>query len=398
MKGIIFNLYKMSLKSPYFTPRVTRSTTTRKKKTNAMPVVQQEMHQMLPDDHHHVTKSQLETLPKRIRKRMHLKVEATSETLIEFESKTGKKPKLYNYKTSQKIKMEPMLPENEMVASTGISSASNANQVTRITVTELPQTRVKHEKCKQWHPANWQQQLANMREMRKNRDAPVDSMGAEALPDKFAPPEVFRYQVLVSLMLSSQTKDGVTAAAMRRLKVHGLTIDNIIQTPDKRLGELIYPVGFWKKKIMYIKDTAMVLKEEYNTDIPSSVEQLCKLPGVGPKMAYLVMHIAWGQTVGIGVDTHVHRISNRLGWVSKPTTRPEATRKALEDWLPREMWDDVNLLMVGFGQQTCCPVNPKCATCLNRDICPYGKKQCKVIKSENNGSFFDDDASPRQME
>jgi endonuclease-3 len=79
----------------------------------------------------------------------------------------------------------------------------------------------------------------------------------------------------------------------------------------------------------------------------------------------------------LGVDTHVHRISNRLGWVPKPTKTPEATRLALESWLPTEMWDEVNNLMVGFGQQLCKPVNPLCSTCLNRTLCPFGHAKCR---------------------
>ena len=89
----------------------------------------------------------------------------------------------------------------------------------------------------------------------------------------------------------------------------------------------------FQKKVEFIKKTSKILQEEYHGDIPDSVAALCKLPGVGPKMAYLVMKCAWNQVIGIGVDTHVHRICNRLGWVK--TKQPEETRKALEDWLPR---------------------------------------------------------------
>ena len=85
----------------------------------------------------------------------------------------------------------------------------------------------------------------------------------------------------------------------------------------------------------YIKRTSKILQEEYKGDIPDSVEKLCKLPGVGPKMAYLVMKCAWNQVIGIGVDTHVHRIANRLNWLRKSTKQPEDTRKELENWLPR---------------------------------------------------------------
>ncbi|XP_050824728.1 endonuclease III-like protein 1 isoform X1 [Gopherus flavomarginatus] len=221
-----------------------------------------------------------------------------------------------------------------------------------------------------WEPGNWRQQLENIREMRRNKDAPVDQMGAEKCFDSSAPPEVMRYQVLLSLMLSSQTKDQVTSAAMLRLREHGLTVDNVLQTDDVTLGQLIYPVGFWKNKVKYIKQTTAILKQQYGSDIPSTVKELVKLPGVGPKMAHLVMDIAWKNVTGIGVDTHVHRVSNRLKWVKKETKTPEETRVALEDWLPRDLWSEINWLLVGFGQQICQPVNPRCRECLNRHICP----------------------------
>lgn len=90
-----------------------------------------------------------------------------------------------------------------------------------------------------------------------------------------------------------------------------------------------------QKKADYIKDASKICAEKYNGDIPPTVEELVKLPGVGPKMAHITMNVAWGQVTGIGVDTHVHRISNRLGWVKKPTKVPEETRLAVESWLPR---------------------------------------------------------------
>jgi endonuclease-3 len=91
------------------------------------------------------------------------------------------------------------------------------------------------------------------------------------------------------------------------------------------------------------------------------------LPGIGPKMAHLTMQCAWHKTVGIGVDTHVHRISNRLGWVK--TKNPEETRKDLEDWLPPSHWREINALLVGFGQICCLPVKPSCTTCPVKDSC-----------------------------
>ncbi|XP_070187263.1 endonuclease III-like protein 1 isoform X2 [Littorina saxatilis] len=187
-----------------------------------------------------------------------------------------------------------------------------------------------------------------------------------------------RYQILLSLMMSSQTKDGVTAAAIGRLRQHGCTVENILKTPDDQLGKLIYPVGFWRRKVDYIKRTSQILVDQHNGDIPDTLESLCQLPGVGPKMAHLAMKSAWKTITGIGVDTHVHRISNWLGWVR--TKEPEQTRKALEEWLPREHWSEINHILVGFGQTICSPVAPKCVGCLNNDICPYAKSPKVKVK------------------
>ncbi|KAF3818851.1 endonuclease III-like protein 1 isoform X1 [Mirounga leonina] len=227
-----------------------------------------------------------------------------------------------------------------------------------------------------WEPPDWQQQLVNIRTMRSGKDAPVDQLGAEHCYDPSAPPKVQRYQVLLSLMLSSQTKDQVTAGAMQRLRARGLTVDSILQTDDSTLGTLIYPVGFWRSKVKYIKQTSAILQQRYGGDIPASVAELVALPGVGPKMAHLAMAVAWGAVSGIAVDTHVHRIANRLGWTKMATKSPEKTRAALEAWLPRELWSEINGLLVGFGQQTCLPVHPHCQACLNRSLCPAARSLC----------------------
>ncbi|XP_040491461.1 endonuclease III-like protein 1 isoform X3 [Ursus maritimus] len=249
-----------------------------------------------------------------------------------------------------------------------------------------------------WEPLAWRQQLLNIRTMRSEKDAPVDQLGAEHCYDPSAPPKVRRYQVLLSLMLSSQTKDQVTAGAMQRLCARGLTVDSILQTDDSTLGTLIYPVGFWRSKVKYIKQTSAILQQRYGGDIPATVAELVALPGVGPKMAHLAMAVAWGAVSGI-VDTHVHRIANRLGWTKTATKSPEKTRAALEAWLPRcgrvgaggaslslpppltshlhrELWSEINGLLVGFGQQTCLPVHPRCQDCLNRGLCPAARSLC----------------------
>lgn len=236
------------------------------------------------------------------------------------------------------------------------------------------ETEAKKEK---WEPQNWIETLNNIRDMRKSADAPVDTMGCDKFEDETATPEGIRYQTLLSLMLSSQTKDEVTHAAMARLRKRGCTIESILKIDDKELEDLIHPVGFKKTKVQYIKRTSVILRDKYNGDIPDSVEKLCELPGVGPKMAHLCMMCAWGVVSGIGVDTHVHRISNRIGWVPKPTKNPEETRKALEAWLPSELWSEINHLLVGFGQQICRPIGPHCDTCSNASICPYARSSTK---------------------
>lgn len=231
-----------------------------------------------------------------------------------------------------------------------------------------------------WKPDNWEQVLSNIRRMRQEREAPVDTMGCDKCPDQTLPEKLVRYQLLVSLMLSSQTKDEVTHAAVGRLRDFGLTPEVVSAAEEKQLEELIYPVSFYKNKAKHLKRTSQVLLDEYDGDIPDSIEGLCKLPGVGPKMSYLAMSCGWKRTVGIGVDTHVHRISNWLGWLPQATKTPEQTRKALEAWLPRDLWDEVNHLLVGFGQTVCKPVAPKCSSCLNLQLCPYGRKQVNSKK------------------
>lgn len=224
-------------------------------------------------------------------------------------------------------------------------------------------------------------------------------MGCSELYWRASSPRDKRLHTLIALMLSSQTKDTVTAAAMQRLhtelgpdqdgaakeeehdddvkkevsegvpiwdhtKQHHpstLTLENILAVSPPRLNELINPVGFHNNKTKYIKAAALMLRDEFDSEVPSTPEDLMRLPGVGPKMAYLCMSAAWGQHVGIGVDVHVHRITNLWGW--QQTKTPEGTRKALEAWLPREKWHEINKLLVGLGQTVCLPVGRKCGEC-----------------------------------
>ncbi|KAJ3349350.1 DNA N-glycosylase and apurinic/apyrimidinic (AP) lyase [Allomyces javanicus] len=217
-------------------------------------------------------------------------------------------------------------------------------------------------------PPDWSTVYDRIHEWRATHPAPVDTVGCERLADENAAPRHFRFQTLVALMLSSQTKDEVTAAAMANLRAKGLTPEAVVTWDDADLNAAIAKVGFHRRKTQYIKQTAAILLDEYGGDIPDTIEGLVALPGVGPKMGFLALQCAWGINSGIGVDVHVHRIANRLGWVK--TSQPEQTRVALESWLPKDKWRAINPLLVGFGQVHCLPIGPHCESCPVQDRCP----------------------------
>ena len=221
-------------------------------------------------------------------------------------------------------------------------------------------------------PPNWLLTIENIRKVRQKFPAPVDTMGCDQAHSKNDKDVDQRFQVLVSLMLSSQTKDPITWAAVQRLKENGLgNVKGMLEAGEKDIEDLIHPVGFYRRKAVYLKKVAQILDRDFGGDIPDNLKDLCDLPGVGPKMAHLCMLEAWNTVTGIGVDTHVHRIASRLGWVPKKGIKsPEDTRVALESWLPRNYWREINHLLVGFGQTICSPVGPKCGECANSVICP----------------------------
>ncbi|KAI4233906.1 MAG: hypothetical protein L6R40_006938 [Gallowayella cf. fulva] len=243
-------------------------------------------------------------------------------------------------------------------------------------------------------PSNWEEIYSLVQEMRTKILAPVDTMGCESLAEDTRSPRDQRFQTLIALMLSSQTKDTTTALAMKRLQTElpsppGFTLEGILAVPPETLNELIYAVGFHNNKTRYIKATALLLQSHFHSDIPDSIEGLMSLPGVGPKMAYLCMSAAWGRDEGIGVDVHVHRITNLWGW--HQTNQPEETRKCLEAWLPRAKWHEINHLLVGFGQTVCLPVGRRCGECTlsTRGLCPGAVRPKEVlvkrkrVKAEN---------------
>lgn len=186
------------------------------------------------------------------------------------------------------------------------------------------------------------------------RDAPVDLWGCDKVVDKSAPRDVFEFQTLVAAMLSSQTRDQCVKQAMDALLVSDLSVEGILALSEGEIDEKIKMVGFHSTKARNIKRVAQIIKEELGGSVPGDFEQLVGLPGVGPKMANLVMACAFNQTSGICVDTHVHRISSALGWgckKCKPMCKnPEHTRQALEDWVPRDLWREFTYMLVGLGQ------------------------------------------------
>ncbi|UKZ92006.1 uncharacterized protein TrAFT101_006974 [Trichoderma asperellum] len=224
-------------------------------------------------------------------------------------------------------------------------------------------------------PSDWEEMYNVVRKMRAPGGAAygaaVDTMGCERLADRNASPKDQRLHSLIALMLSSQTKDTVTAVVMRKLQTElpaykpgapvGLNLDNVLAVDPNLLNQMIWAVGFHNNKTKYIKQTAEILRDKWNGDIPDTITGLTSLPGVGPKMAYLCMSVAWNRTEGIGVDVHVHRITNMWGW--NKTKNPEETRLALQSWLPHDRWREINSLLVGLGQSVCLPVGRRCGDC-----------------------------------
>ncbi|HEY7475270.1 MAG TPA: endonuclease III [Vicinamibacterales bacterium] len=176
------------------------------------------------------------------------------------------------------------------------------------------------------------------------------------------------FQVLISTMLSAQTQDPVTAAASARLFRVARTPRTMATLTPKRIERLIYPVSFYRVKARHVKETCRQLMARFGGRVPDRMDDLLTLPGVGRKTANLVLILSHGSRDNICVDTHVHRIANRLGWVR--TRTPDETEHALYKALARRWWPRVNLYLVTWGQNVCRPVYPRCAACVVSSLCP----------------------------
>ncbi len=168
------------------------------------------------------------------------------------------------------------------------------------------------------------------------------------------------FRILISTLLSLRTKDDVTDAASARLFEIASNARTLALLDLKKIEKAIFPVGFYHTKARVVRDVARRLEAEFNGQVPNTIDALLDFKGVGRKTAALVVSLGF-DTPAICVDTHVHRISNRLGWIRTKT--PHETEEALMKLVPRAHWIDVNEIMVGFGQRVCTPLSPRCSTC-----------------------------------
>lgn len=206
---------------------------------------------------------------------------------------------------------------------------------------------------------DWSQSLKILREYAEEEDPPTLMMIKEEGSDP--------YRILVGTVLSLRTRDETTLAAARKLFAAAPDMASLAKMDPDDVEPLIIPVGFYKTKSVQLVQMAKLLMEQYAGQVPRTREELLALPGVGRKTANLVLSLAYG-VEAICVDTHVHRIANRLGWVA--TKDAEETEHRLMQILPREYWAELNELMVIYGQEVCTPVSPHCSQCAFGSECP----------------------------
>ncbi|MBA3531960.1 MAG: endonuclease III [Ardenticatenales bacterium] len=174
------------------------------------------------------------------------------------------------------------------------------------------------------------------------------------------------FRILIATILSLRTRDTVTAQVAPQLFARAATPEAMLALPAEELRDLIKRVGFYNNKSESIRAICRQLLEEHGGQVPDDLDTLLALPGVGRKTANLVVTAGY-QKAGICVDTHVHRISNRLGYVQ--TKSPEQSEMALRAKLPKTLWLDINRLLVSLGQTICHPTSPKCSICPINDLC-----------------------------
>lgn len=196
----------------------------------------------------------------------------------------------------------------------------------------------------------------------------VDGMSAPAIEKISAVQRKDPFKILIGTLLSARTQDATTHAATTRLFRAARTPRTVGALALDEIERLIFPVGFYRNKAVFAKATSKALVSRFGGRVPQTLEELVTLPGVGRKTANLVMILAFASEKNICVDTHVHRLSNRLGWVR--TRDPLETEKALYEVLPERWWKHVNRYLVTWGQNVCRPIRPRCRACVLAPDCP----------------------------
>ncbi len=201
----------------------------------------------------------------------------------------------------------------------------------------------------------------------------------EAHLDELARNKQDPFKILISTILSARTRDANTKIATEKLFAKYNTPRSIAEANIEEIEQRVKSSGFYKVKAARIKEVSKVLIEKYNSKVPDGYEDLMSLPGVGSKTANCVLVYAF-KIPAIPVDVHINRIVNRLGWVKTKT--PEKTEQALKEIIPKDLWLNLNRLLVRFGQQICTPIRPKCEICLINDICPKDFSMEVAIKKK----------------
>jgi endonuclease-3 len=205
-----------------------------------------------------------------------------------------------------------------------------------------------------------------------------ENLEGEAHLDELASQKQDPFKILISTILSARTRDENTRQATNTLFSKYKTPSMIANANIDDLENLIRKAGFYRVKAQRIKEVSNIITKKFNGTVPKDYKDLIKLPGVGPKTANCVLVYAF-KLPAIPVDTHVHRISNRLQWVK--TTKPEQTEEELKLKIPKDQWIRINRLFVRFGQETCIPINPRCEICPINEICP--KDFSMELKAKN---------------
>jgi endonuclease-3 len=209
--------------------------------------------------------------------------------------------------------------------------------------------------------------VANVEPVMRALARAIDGLDLPAVEKISESQEENPFHVLIATLLSARTQDATTLAASTRLFKVARTPRTMAKLTVRQIERLIYPVSFYRHKARHVRATCRILAERFGGRVPSTMEELLTLPGVGRKTANLVLILAFKSEQNICVDTHVHRISNRLGWVK--TRTPDETEQALYRATDPRYWPYINLYLVTWGQNVCRPVYPRCNECVLRPMC-----------------------------